>query len=53
MSHSFQFSIKINFSFILRVVFFLVFLIFQNTVSNLYAQENILDWRFDKLTSQD
>ncbi|WP_375562201.1 two-component regulator propeller domain-containing protein [Bernardetia sp. OM2101] len=52
MSYLFQFSSKNNLSF-LRIVVFLIFLISQNTVSVLYAQETILDWRFDKLTSQD
>jgi ligand-binding sensor domain-containing protein/serine phosphatase RsbU (regulator of sigma subunit) len=53
MSHSFQFSSKINLSFVFRVVCFISFLIFQNSVSFVYAQESVLDWRFDKLTSQD
>lgn len=68
MSHLFHTTIKINSAFILRLVCFIFFLLFQNTVvffltngneniknkaSNLYAQEPVLDWRFDKLTSQD
>ncbi|WP_338763018.1 two-component regulator propeller domain-containing protein [Bernardetia sp. ABR2-2B] len=52
MSHLPQFSIKNNLSFLFRVVCFFSFLIFQNTVS-IYAQEAVLDWRFDKITSQE
>jgi ligand-binding sensor domain-containing protein/serine phosphatase RsbU (regulator of sigma subunit)/cell division protein FtsL len=64
MSHPFHKTIKIIPSYFIRIVFFLFFLIFQNTfvflndngknmASSLYAQEPVLDWRFDKLTSQD
>ncbi len=45
---------KTNLLFLIRLVCcFVILLIYQNTVSFLYAQEPILDWRFDKLTSQD
>ncbi len=59
MSQSFQpfkFFSKNNLSFLFRLNFcfvLFIFLIFQNTASNLYAQETVLDWRFDKFTSQD
>ncbi len=56
MSHLFYKTIKINLSSFIRVTFFLVlsiFLIFQNLVSLVYAQETVLHWRFDKITSQD
>ncbi|WP_291720479.1 two-component regulator propeller domain-containing protein [Bernardetia sp.] len=54
-----SFSIKSHFSFFLRVIF-LLFFVFQNTfvlenqkTTGLYAQTPILEWRFDKITSQD
>ncbi|PIY11996.1 MAG: hypothetical protein COZ18_03135 [Flexibacter sp. CG_4_10_14_3_um_filter_32_15] len=66
MSHSFSLSIKNSLLSFLRVTFFLCLFIFQNTIVfvlgneneknkalGLYAQELVLDWRFDKLTSQD
>ncbi len=64
MSHSFHRNIKIRLSPFLRVISFLFLFIFQNMIVfvleigknkslGLYAQEPTLDWRFDKLTSQD
>ncbi len=53
MLHSFQLFIKNSLSSFLFVIFFLFLFVFQNTASNLYAQQIALDWRFDKLTSQE